>query len=170
MRTKIYAHREHTISCGHRVAGHESKCANLHGHNYTIEITMDGELDDLGRVLDFGVMKELFVGYLEYEWDHKFLFWENDPLLNADNTHLLKRVEKDGRFDGRFVEITPWWSELPGIVLVPFNPTAENMAEYLLNTAFPKLLLNARITSARVVKVTVHETPKCSATAINTSG
>ena len=24
----------HEISCGHRVAGHESKGANLHGHNY----------------------------------------------------------------------------------------------------------------------------------------
>lgn len=26
----------HDISCGHRVYGHESKCAHLHGHNYRI--------------------------------------------------------------------------------------------------------------------------------------
>lgn len=32
----IVATRYHDISCGHRVANHESKCAHLHGHNYRI--------------------------------------------------------------------------------------------------------------------------------------
>lgn len=142
MEVKIQATREHTISCGHRVQGHESKCANFHGHNYTIHITIEGVLDDVGRVLDFAVMKSLFVAWLEQAWDHKFLLWEHDQYANAGLQDTL-----------------------PGFVLVPFNPTAENMAEFLLTTQFPRILDLAGVLGVRVTKVLIYETPKCSASA-----
>jgi 6-pyruvoyltetrahydropterin/6-carboxytetrahydropterin synthase len=44
-----------------------------------------------------------------------------------------------------------------------FNPTAENMAEYLLHTVCPGLLTE---TGVLVTKVVVWETPNCSAEAI----
>ena len=31
--------RYHDISVGHRICGHESHCARLHGHNYRIHFT-----------------------------------------------------------------------------------------------------------------------------------
>jgi 6-pyruvoyltetrahydropterin/6-carboxytetrahydropterin synthase len=37
---KIIASRYHDISCGHRVYGHESKCAHLHGHNYRVHFDL----------------------------------------------------------------------------------------------------------------------------------
>ena len=50
--------RYHDISVGHRICGHESHCARLHGHNYRIHFTCTAdELDALGRVLDFQVVK-----------------------------------------------------------------------------------------------------------------
>ncbi len=133
----ITATRYHDISCGHRVCGHESKCASLHGHNYRFHFTIAGELDNLGRVLDFGVIKSRLCQWLEDNYDHKFLLWESDP--------VLKPIQ----------EIDP-----AGVVAVPFNPTAENIAKYMVKVVAPKALVD---TGATLIKCTVEETRKCSA-------
>ena len=134
--TIISAVRYHDISCGHRVVGHESKCKYLHGHNYRIHfyIQSDG-LDDLGRVLDFGVIKSILCEWLEENWDHRFLIWEKDPLLNQ-----LMEVSNES------------------LRVVPFNPTAENMGEYLL-TIGNELL---KETGCVLTKIRIEETRKCS--------
>ena len=63
---KITATRYHDFSTGHRVYGHESKCAHLHGHNYRIYLTVEADqLDTVGRVMDFSVIKDKFVIWLE---------------------------------------------------------------------------------------------------------
>jgi len=139
--------RYHDISCGHRVVGHEGKCQHLHGHNYRIyfacvagslRVELDNcELDGVGRVIDFSVIKTLLCDWLEEKWDHKFLVWDQDPLRGILQT-------ADSR----------------GVVVVPFNPTAENIAEYLATTVGPLQLKDTGITLDRVV---VEETRKCSA-------
>ena len=129
--------RTHEIACGHRVFGHESKCAHLHGHNYTFELTCAGGLDGLGRVIDFGVIKERLCAWLESTWDHRMLLWEKDPLAP-----VLAYLD-------------------PKTVLVPFNPTAENMAQFLVETVGPEAL---RGTGVVLLGVTVWETAKCCAT------
>lgn len=129
--------RSHEIHCGHRVYGHESKCAHLHGHGYVFEFTCESfGLDKVGRVIDFSVLKSRLCMWLEDNWDHRFLLWENDPALEA-----LRAVD-------------------PTVVAVPFNPTAENMAEYLVNVIGPEQLA---ATGVRLVSVRVRETIKCSA-------
>jgi 6-pyruvoyltetrahydropterin/6-carboxytetrahydropterin synthase len=73
----ITAERYHDISCGHRVYGHESKCAHLHGHNYRVFFVCTiPELDKVGRVIDFSVMKEKLCMFLEDSWDHKMLIYK----------------------------------------------------------------------------------------------
>ena len=157
------ATRYHDFSCGHRVAGHESKCAYLHGHNYRIHFTLAADkLDSVGRVLDFSVIKSKLCYWLEENWDHKFLAWREDGVISrlmCNNT--LGLVDSAG---------TTAYSESlesikmidQSIVFVPFNPTAENMAEYLLNTIGPEQLTG---TGVQLIKVIVEETRKCSATA-----
>lgn len=145
--------RYHDISCGHRVVGHENKCRFLHGHNYRITFVCAsklstlsvserihplGQLDKVGRVLDFGVIKERMCQWLEDNWDHKMLLWSQDPI-----------------FDG-IVQLEEEW----GIVYVPFNPTAENMAHYLVTCVGPHLLGDTQV---RVMACRVEETRKCSA-------
>lgn len=130
--------RYHDFSAGHRVHGHESKCAHLHGHNYRVHFTCAAaQLDDVGRVIDFGVIKTTLCEWLEHYWDHRFLIWRDDPmwpyLIELDRT---------------------------GVVKVPFNPTAENMAEYLVNVVGPALLKD---TGVVLIGVTIEETAKCSA-------
>lgn len=139
----ISATRRLQYAIGHRVFRHESKCRHLHGHNYvfflTAESIEDGSpagLDPLGRVIDFGVLKELFGSWLETNWDHGFLLWDAD-----DEAIAAIRM-------------------LPGqkYSLLPYNPTAENMARFLLDEIGPKLLVNRNI---RLVKVVVYETENC---------
>lgn len=139
----INATRFHDFSAGHRVCGHENKCASLHGHNYRVHFTVAPVagfgLDKLGRVVDFGVINNLLCQYLENHFDHRFLIWEQDPLRIP-----LHAVDP------------------AGVLIVPFNPTAENIAQYLLDVVGPWEL---RDTHVRLVKVVVEETRKCSASA-----
>lgn len=134
--------RYHDFSAGHRVVGHESKCQHLHGHNYRVTFTcIPAELerlDTVGRVVDFSVIKELLCAWLEKCWDHKMLIWERDPLLP-------KIVGAD----------------INGVCRVPFNPTAENMAQYLVRVVGPTVL---RGTGVILHMCRVEETRKCSAT------
>lgn len=139
----IRATRYHDISCGHRVVGHENKCRWLHGHNYRIHFYCEAEeLDKVGRVIDFGVIKSRLCMWLEDNWDHKMLLWGADPFLRKDSLF--------GNMD--LVEL--------GVQVVGFNPTAENMAKYLLEIVGEVQL---RGTGVKLVKVIVEETRKCSA-------
>lgn len=137
----ISAERYHDFSCGHRVYGHESKCAHLHGHNYRVTFTIvpdqPNQLDQVGRVMDFSVIKTLLCVWLEENWDHRFLVWEKDPMLPS-----LKKLDPEG------------------VIAVPFNPTAENMAQWLVTVLAPKVL-EGRGCFLKSCKV--EETRKCSA-------
>lgn len=131
------AKRYHDISCGHRVFQHESKCAHLHGHNYRVHFTCEAEkLDSIGRVIDFSDIKAKLCMWLEDQWDHKTLIWENDPWAK-----VLPNID-------------------PTIVIVPFNPTAENIAQHLVEVIGPQQLAG---TGIKLVHCDVEETRKCSA-------
>ena len=114
----ITANRYHDISCGHRVVNHESKCANLHGHNYRFhfKVSPNNNLDSIGRVLDFSVIKSTLCEWLEKNWDHRMLIWDQDPIKD-----ILRSAD-------------------PTIVYVDFNPTAENIAKNFVEHVSPRLL------------------------------
>ena len=135
---RVYAERFHDISCGHRVVNHESKCKHFHGHNYRVHFKVEADqgLDPIGRVLDFGEIKSKLCMWLENNWDHKMLLWKDDP-------HAPHMAAMDPG----------------GVVETPFNPTAENMAEYLLNVVGPLELP----THIKLVEVKIEETYKCHA-------
>ena len=145
----IKATRHHDFSAGHRVVGHESKCRHLHGHNYRVHFHCEAEtLDEVGRVIDFSAIKDQLCMWVEDNWDHKFLAWENDELVNSLYFDIAGKVEfKDAAIMQQ------------SVVWLPFNPTAENMAEYLLNEIGPKQLFG---TGVVLTKVVIEETRKCS--------
>lgn len=134
---KFQVVRKHEIHCGHRVVGHEGKCKNLHGHSYIFHLKCEStELDNLGRVIDFSVIKDLLCRWLDDNWDHKLILWQQDPWLPN-----LCQID-------------------PTIVTVAYNPTAENLARYLVEVVGPKLFINLPI---RLSEVTLEETSKCRA-------
>lgn len=151
------AERYHDISAGHRVVGHENKCRHLHGHNYRIHFVCEADaLDSVGRVIDFGVIKEKLCMWAEDNWDHKFLAWTEDDVMDraADAmAHEFHMHNKDGALG---------LEDLFGgsLVFTPFNPTAENMAKHLVEVIGPQQLAGTGVT---LVSVRIEETAKCSA-------
>jgi 6-pyruvoyltetrahydropterin/6-carboxytetrahydropterin synthase len=136
--------RRFEFDAAHRVWGHESKCKHIHGHRYVAEVTVVApRLDDLGRVIDFGVVKEKVGAWIDWNWDHNILLnSRDDPLYE-----FLSRpaAEYDQYTGGR----KPYGMDFG-------NPTAENIARKLYHIA--NGLLPQGID---VVHVRVYETPNC---------
>jgi len=136
--------RRLTFCAGHRVVGHEGKCRNLHGHNYVVYVKARAQqLDSVGRVIDFSVLKEKVGGWINERWDHKFVLWQEDEV----------GIEAVRRGNGATVD---------AVFLLPSNPTAENLATYLLHVVCPSVLYG---TGVEVFRVIVEETENCSAEA-----
>jgi len=142
--THVTAERFHDFSYGHVVLGHESKCANLHGHNGRVHFTVAApQIDSVGRVVDFSYIKERLCIWVEEEWDHRFLISQDHPFAGILSQHDST------------------------VVVVPFNPTAENLAAYLLHVVGP---LQLKDTGLVLTSVKFEETRKCSATTSLTIG
>ena len=121
---------------GHRVARHESKCKHLHGHRYRLTVSVSGPIKDddspeNGMVIDFGRVKDALM-VVHDEYDHRLLIGQDDPLL-------------------------PEMTSLPGLVVFPVQPTAENIAEVCLTK------LSDLLAPLVVEWVEIQETTSCTA-------
>jgi len=87
------------FSAAHRLAGSGGKCESLHGHNFKVELKVQGrELDDSGMVVDFGILKKILNVVLE-GLDHKDLnevnaFKEKSPSSENIARYILEEVER----------------------------------------------------------------------------
>lgn len=130
------------FDAAHRVMEHESKCRHLHGHRYALEATFSAQsLDTLGRVIDFGRVREVLGGWIDEHWDHA-------TILNAKDRELGEAIA--ARTGQR-------------IYYLEGNPTAERMAEYLLTHVCPALFEGS---GAVCVQLKLWETPNCHAVAM----
>lgn len=136
----IACSREIEWCAGHRVLGHLGKCKNLHGHAYVAEVTVQAlALNELGMVIDFGILKSVYQTWIDEYFDHGFLFYYKDVeirdlLLNTGTKYFEMQT----------------------------NPTAENIAEFL--GTYRPLTSQVESVGLQVTSVVVHETRKCSAT------
>lgn len=124
------------FDAGHRVVNHESKCKNFHGHRYKIESTFQAtKLDELGRVIDFGVIKQIFGKWIDDNLDHTMILSE----LDRQAGELLESLGNKP------------------VYYVDFNPTAENLVKMLFYKANELLgNLGLKCTHCRL-----WETPNC---------
>ena len=75
---------EGAFEAAHHVEGYPGKCARLHGHNWVVEAVVKGkELDELGMLIDFKVMKKELADVLE-RFDHRYLN-ELEPFASGVN-------------------------------------------------------------------------------------
>lgn len=64
---------EETFSAGHALRGYKGKCENVHGHNYRVQITLEGpELDQIGLLVDFTHIKKVMRDLIK-RLDHQFI-------------------------------------------------------------------------------------------------
>lgn len=136
--------RKLEFDAGHRIPDHKSQCRNLHGHRYTLEITLVGNVieeegsSDNGMIMDFSDVKTLAKQHLIDVWDHAFLVYEKD------------------------LPVREFLASLPDhkTVVISRIPTVENLAQ----TAFDilKVAYQDRFgTGLRLHKLVLHETPNC---------
>jgi 6-pyruvoyltetrahydropterin/6-carboxytetrahydropterin synthase len=76
--------RELSFCYGHRLLQYEGKCAWLHGHNGTAVLTLAAaDLDALGMVADFQVIRARLGGWIDAELDHRMILRRDDPLVRC---------------------------------------------------------------------------------------
>jgi len=82
---------EETFAAGHALRGYGGKCENVHGHNYRVQLTIEGPaLDNIGLLVDFVEVKRLIHSVVD-RLDHRFI---NDlppfDILNPSAENLAK--------------------------------------------------------------------------------
>lgn len=142
------------FDAGHRVPNHASHCRNVHGHRYTLAVTVSGPLvpegnqkGDEGMVMDFAEVKAALM-LIHGLCDHTFLAFEDDPLL--DYLVIREHSHKETPFGHRY-EATDF-----GVIQeMACVPTAENIAQL----CYEQLKVNLERGDCRVEYVDVWETP-----------
>lgn len=99
------------FEAGHRLMGYGGECGNVHGHSYTVEISISSrELNEMGMVMDFKELKKL----IDIEkLDHTLILHKKDP--------IKKLFEQN-------------------CVLLNANPTAEVLANFIFKRVSEKLM------------------------------
>lgn len=97
------------------------KCENLHGHNWKVEVCVQGEeLNSAGVLADFGDIKKAVRQVVKDELDHKFLneldmFEGRQPTSERIAVFIAERVQSllDGSVDEniRVSKVMAWESE-----------------------------------------------------------
>jgi 6-pyruvoyltetrahydropterin/6-carboxytetrahydropterin synthase len=82
---------EKTFAAGHALRHYRGKCENVHGHNYRIQVTVEGEeLNSIGLLVDFVELKKRLNAIVD-RLDHQFM---NDlepfTVLNPSAENLAK--------------------------------------------------------------------------------
>lgn len=139
------------FDAGHRVLGHEGKCANLHGHRYAVEVTFSAALDHLDRVIDFGTVKEVLGKWIDEHWDHNLILNQVDPM-----NKLFIGIGRSVEINGVRVPVESiFGNKAPYIMKGGRNPTAEAMAQELYYVCV-ELLPGITVSAVRI-----YETPNC---------
>ncbi|MBK42361.1 MAG: 6-carboxytetrahydropterin synthase QueD [Flavobacteriaceae bacterium] len=108
--SKIRITKRFTFETGHALFGHDGKCKNIHGHSYSLFVTVLGRPisessnPKFGMVMDFSDLKKIVKEEIVNPYDHATVFNKNSPHLELAND-LKKRGHK--------------------IVLVEYQPTSE---------------------------------------------
>ena len=136
--------RKLEFDAGHRIPDHKSQCRNLHGHRYTLEITLVGNVietegsSDNGMIMDFSDIKALAKQHLVDVWDHAFLVYRKDEAVK------------------NFLDSLPDHKT----VIIDTIPTVENLARTawdILKAAYK----DRYGTGLHLHKLVLHETPNC---------
>jgi 6-pyruvoyltetrahydropterin/6-carboxytetrahydropterin synthase len=128
--------KEMKFDAAHRLLDYKGKCRDLHGHTYKVVVELlCKKLDKQSIAVDFSIVKALFSGWIDENWDHNTILNENDSLIG------LLKIDPSNR--------------------IPFmmkgNPTAEVMAEFLCRK-FSEILFESQIEAVVINSVEVFET------------
>lgn len=147
--------RHFELDAGHRLAKHDFKCQNLHGHRYVFDVEIIGEVDeDTGLLMDFSHIKKPIME----AFDHNTILNEEDPLL--DNTVDVGLSDDfDGEGHKMLKSILEQYQEKE-IYLLDGEPSVENIADESAKLIFQEMSRDEKERIEEIV-LEVYETPNC---------
>lgn len=141
------------FAAAHFITFGREGCEPLHGHNYRVQVSLTGRLNESGYVHDFIRLKELVREVLE-PWDHSVLLPTRNPRIEVDDrggTRIEARCgDREYAFPAADVRLLP----LP-------NTTAELLARLISDRLLDSLATGWGV--AERLEVEVEEAPGQSA-------
>ena len=136
--TIIRLSKEFTFDMAHALLGYDGLCKNIHGHSYTLVVTVigspvkDDESPKNGMLIDFKDLKNIIKKQIIDEFDHALVLNSSSP---KDLVYMLM-------------------SNYDKIVLLDYQPTTENMISDMavrINSLLP--------TNLKLFSLRLRETP-----------
>jgi 6-pyruvoyltetrahydropterin/6-carboxytetrahydropterin synthase len=118
----------------HALYGYDGPCKNIHGHTYHLSVTlmgtpiMDSSDVKLGMVVDFGDLKAIVKDTILNTYDHALVLNEDAPYSKSEV--ISNEFEK--------------------VILVPYQPTCENLLLSFVEKLKPLFPINNQLISIRL--------------------
>ncbi len=111
--------KEFKFDSAHQLTNYKGKCENLHGHTYRLRVTLEGEIDSSGMIIDFTLLEKIVKEKIVEKLDHSFL---NDIISHptAENIALWvwNELEQDLKGENfKLYEIVLWETESSSVTL-----------------------------------------------------
>jgi 6-pyruvoyltetrahydropterin/6-carboxytetrahydropterin synthase len=120
---------EQTFAAGHSLRNYRGKCENVHGHNYRVQVAIQGDqLDDIGLLVDFVEVKRLMKIVID-RLDHQYI---NDlapfDILNPSAENMAKYFHDEltsglagngGKTPPRIAEVRIWETDVTAAAYRP---------------------------------------------------
>ena len=118
---------EQQFAAGHALRNYKGACENVHGHNFKVQVTIEGpSLDDTGMLVDFLDVKASLQQVID-QLDHKFL---NDvppfDVLNPSAENIAEYFHKQMSQDlttnpvpARIREVRVWETDIQSATYRP---------------------------------------------------
>lgn len=87
--------KQFDFQMAHSLTGYDGKCSNIHGHNYRLLVTVEGEPiasaenAKNGMVMDFGDIKQIVAKHLIEPFDHALVVQKDSPYSSIEGTKLI---------------------------------------------------------------------------------
>jgi 6-pyruvoyltetrahydropterin/6-carboxytetrahydropterin synthase len=129
-------------------------CEPLHGHNYDVRVTVEGELTGDSWVWDFGDLKRI-TGEIARELDHRFILQRESRVLRIEETPSHWVI--------RFGEREAYHFPRNDVVVLPIdNTTVERLSEWMWGRIASELQASGA-SNIFAIEVSVEEMPGQSA-------
>ena len=132
--TIIRLSKEFTFDMAHALLGYDGLCKNIHGHSYTLVVTIKGTPNPdpgspkTGMLIDFKDLKNIVKENIVNKLDHALVLNEDTP------AELMSMLQKN--YDK--------------IVVTPYQPTTENMIADIAGQISALLPSNLKLHSLRL--------------------
>ncbi len=128
--------KEFKFEMAHALVGHNGPCKNIHGHSYQLKVTVRGKVKngtedpDEGMVIDFTIIKNIVDKLIVREYDHSLVLWDKMK-IDVNQFDFMNKL-----------------------ILVPFQPTCENLLIY-----YASLIKNELPSNIELTYLLLRETP-----------